>query len=85
MDIIIGYSAHDYDSGIFSARWWIGTFPGAYDVLQPQYVDYRLRGGAYSVSGLADGVQYYASLEIVNNAGNFAIAQSDGFKVSPSL
>ena len=75
------FDTYDSESGVERTRWWIGSFPGADDVLEPQDVDYRLRAAAASVAGLIDGATYYASMLVDNGAGNFALLSSDGVRV----
>lgn len=80
-EIIISFNAFDRESGTMTARWWLGSFPGAYDAHPPVYFDHRQRGAALSVTGLVDGAYYFATLEIYNNAGNWAFQSSEPFLV----
>ena len=79
--LLISFGATDPESGIERARWWIGSFPGAYDVLPPVPINHRSRAADAYVTGMADGAYYFASLEVYNNAGNWAFKTSNGFFV----
>ena len=85
-DLEIGclFSARDAESGIREAKWCLGTFPGACDVIPTVLVEYRLLETQQSVGGLVDQVVYYSLITVLNNAGNWQARVSDGFTVDVS-
>ena len=53
-EVVALFACEDLDSGIASTEWWLGSFPGATDMLEPTPVDFRLRSAAASVRRLVD-------------------------------
>ena len=84
LTVVTLFKARDVESGIRSAHWYIGTYPGINNVLDRTPVDVRLGGAAQYLEGLLDNVYYYATLEVENGAGSFTFKSSDGFRVDLS-
>ena len=84
LEIGTTFAVRDPDSGIGSVAWCLGTFPGACDVIPPVLVEYRLQEAYNSVRGLVDSVYYYATIKVLNQAGDWAAATTDGFVVDVS-
>ena len=84
LDIGCLFSSRDQESGIREAVWCLGSFPGACNVIPPRSVDASLRETHQSVGNLIDGGFYYPLLTVLNYAGNWQSAWSDGFVVDVS-
>jgi hypothetical protein len=87
MELEVGtiFDAYDPESGLKSAYWCLGSFPGACDVFQQTNLpNFWLWEAGHSVRALIDGVTYYSLITVTNNAGNLATAVSNGFKIDIS-
>ena len=79
-DAQIQLFAYDPESGIIASEWCLGSFPGACDVFRPTPVDFRIQLASASVTGLIDGVTYFAYLAVTNGAGNYLERATNGFR-----
>ena len=76
------FAAYDSESGIGSADYCLGSFPGACDALQPQRLPhFWMWEVETSVGGLVEGATYYSLIIVTNNAGGEDFHWSDGFVI----
>merc|ERR1712185_503436 len=78
------FAAADPESGVATAQWCLGPFPGSCDHLSYEPIDFRLQRADASLAGLHDAVTYYATLLVENGAGALSYLVSDGFTVDVS-
>ena len=74
-------SAGDRESGIASATWCVGSFPGSCELSEAIEADVSEGELARSVAGLVDAASYYSTLRVTNGAGNVVGLSTNGFQV----
>ena len=66
---------------VIRGRACLGSIPGACDASDWNPLNIFAMESIFSVAGKADGVTYYATVEITNGAGNYQLATSNGFRI----
>ena len=73
--------AGDRESGITSATWCVGSFPGSCEHSEAIEIDVSEGELARSVAGLVDAASYYSTLRVTNGAGNTVGLSTSGFQI----
>ena len=81
VDLEVGclFATHDDESGIREASWCLGPIPKTCDTVNMIPIHHEPRETLQSVRGLVDGATYYSTITVLNNAGGWETASTDGF------
>lgn len=84
LDVVAYFDGYDLESGMLRASMCVGSFPGACDASDLEPINFKDRQARQSVANLADGARYFTTILMINGAGEWAMATSNGFKVDVS-
>ena len=79
LDWVVLWEVYDEESGVEDLKVCLGTYFGQCDAMQPLSVDPMQRRATFPLTGLLDGLWYYATITATNAGGGYTRSTSDGF------